>query len=122
MTKTHGANPFFVEGASAIYDAAQNLPTNIRYPEEFHLHVWLNALCHEGITQNYISVIREDKYAEATLRQGGSKDFAVLYGVRAKVGSPDQERYVKCLDSQSGFDSPDFVTDAALSHWEENDD
>ena len=128
-----GSNFFFsANNPIAVYDRRVNQPANLKYPRGLgsiedsisSLHIWSNALCAQGKTIGYTTVTQGDKYSQNQLRAAGAKDFAIVYAAEKatvdyrsllqiaeieEASGESQKEYIKCLDTQSGFDSPDFL-------------
>lgn len=83
----------------------------IALPGHEDLHIWPGFACNEVNRENYHKNTEEVAYNQL-IETGSQTDFAIVYGVQ--IGfyaseNPYTNTYVKCLDSQNGFDKPDFI-------------
>ena len=104
----------------SFYDLAAADLTSTEYPNSASLHIWSNALCAPGITAAASEIEENENYRRNILQPSKAQDFAIVYGGETLS---IETASIKCLDTQSGFDSslPTLETLPTAQKGEEND-
>ena len=79
-------------------------------PEEEHFHIWPGHVCSEDQPAGYWENMGGLTY-DRVIGGGGDSDFAIVYGAEnpGNESPSDFVEYIRCLDSLSGPDRPDFI-------------